>query len=80
MGIFPWQTQEIILIYVIILEVFFVIVIEELFSKVIITYPKVIHSSLLQLYYIFCCILTKYQVCLHVIPTVNNCKQCTDNG
>ena len=57
--------------------VFSVIVIEELFSKVI--DPKVVDYSLLFFYYIYGCKLTKCQVCLHVIPTASNCKRCTDN-
>ena len=60
-------------------HLFSVIIIEELFSKVIVIDPKVIDNSLLLFYYIYCCKLTKYQVCLHVILTASNCKQCTDN-
>ena len=61
-------------------RLFSVLVIYELFSKVIVIDPKVIDNSLLLFYYIYCCKLTKDQVCLHVIPTASNCKQCTDNG
>ena len=52
--------------------IFFVIAIDEIFSKVIVIYPKVIDNSLLLFYYIFCCKLTKYQVCLHFIPTFSD--------
>ena len=57
-----------------------VIVREELFSKIILIYPKLIDNSILLFYYIYCCKFTRYQVCLHVIPTASNRKQCTDNG
>ena len=42
--------------------------------------PKVTDNSLSLFYYIYYCKFTKYQVCLHIIPTASNCKQCTDNG
>ena len=74
MGVFSKQTHGIIVI-----EFFFIIVIEEVFSKVIIIDPNVIDNSPLLFCYIYCCKLTKYQVCLHVIPTDSNCKQCTDD-
>ena len=70
-----WHSRDVIVI-----DVFSVIVIEELFPKVIIIDPKVIGNSLLFFYYIYCCKLTEYQVCLHVIPAASNCKQCTDDG
>ena len=56
-----------------------IIVIEELFSKVLVIDPKVIDSSILLFYYVHYKLI-KYQVCFHVIPTASNCKQCTDNG
>ena len=40
------------------------------FSKVLVIDRKVIDNSLLLFYYIYCCKFTKYQVCLHVIPTM----------
>ena len=61
------------------IHVFSVIVIQELFSKVIVIDPKVIDNSLLLFYYIYCYKLTKYKVCLDVIPIASNYKQCTDN-
>ena len=62
---------------VIVIEELFskVIIIEDLFSKVVVIDPKVIDNSLLLFYYIYCCKLIKYQVCLHVIPTASNCVQ-----
>ena len=74
MGLFPTQTPGIILICNCNRHVFSVIVIEELFSKVIIIDPKVIDNSLLLFYYIYCYKLTKYQVCLlfQLLVIVNN--------
>ena len=60
---------------VIVIFFFSVIVTDEISSKVIVINPKVIDTSLLLFYYTFCCKVTKYQVCLRVIPTASNCKQ-----
>ena len=70
MGGFPKQTHGIIVICNCNRRFFSVIVID----------PKVIDTSILLFYYIYCCKLTKYQVYVHVIPTASNCKQCTDNS
>ena len=52
---------------------FSVIVIDEIFFKVIVIDPKIIDNSLF--YYISCCKPTKFHVCLHVVQLlvfVNN--------